>query len=94
MTVVFVRDWLVVFVFFFFQAEDGIRDIGVTGVQTCALPICIQVVMVIAISNPIIQGVMLYLFEDLRNFLFSDDQNRKKKEKPTQFKTGLPQATQ
>src|SRR3712207_7925449 len=24
----------------FFQAEDGIRDIGVTGVQTCALPIC------------------------------------------------------
>src|SRR3712207_2347523 len=28
------------FFFFFFQAEDGIRDIGVTGVQTCALPIC------------------------------------------------------
>src|SRR5258707_960659 len=27
--------------FFFFQAEDGIRDIGVTGVQTCALPIYI-----------------------------------------------------
>src|SRR3712207_9466030 len=27
----------------FFQAEDGIRDIGVTGVQTCALPICGQV---------------------------------------------------
>src|SRR5258707_2754685 len=26
-------------VVFFFQAEDGIRDIGVTGVQTCALPI-------------------------------------------------------
>src|SRR3712207_6925380 len=26
--------------FVFFQAEDGIRDIGVTGVQTCALPIC------------------------------------------------------
>src|SRR3712207_8980640 len=26
---------------FFFQAEDGIRDIGVTGVQTCALPILI-----------------------------------------------------
>src|SRR3712207_8171028 len=24
---------------YFFQAEDGIRDIGVTGVQTCALPI-------------------------------------------------------
>src|SRR3712207_7674436 len=27
--------------FFFFQAEDGIRDIGVTGVQTCALPISV-----------------------------------------------------
>ena len=25
---------------FFFQAEDGIRDHCVTGVQTCALPIC------------------------------------------------------
>src|SRR2546426_1376495 len=28
-------------VFFFFQAEDGIRDYKVTGVQTCALPICV-----------------------------------------------------
>src|SRR2546430_10186195 len=27
---------------FFFQAEDGIRDLTVTGVQTCALPICCQ----------------------------------------------------
>src|SRR2546430_9043984 len=27
-------------VLFFFQAEDGIRDLTVTGVQTCALPIC------------------------------------------------------
>src|SRR3712207_4853206 len=34
------REWsLCLFCFFFFQAEDGIRDIGVTGVQTCALPI-------------------------------------------------------
>src|SRR5204862_4497216 len=28
--------------FFFFQAEDGIRDLYVTGVQTCALPILIR----------------------------------------------------
>src|SRR5438128_9447432 len=28
-----------IFFFFFFQAEDGIRDATVTGVQTCALPI-------------------------------------------------------
>src|SRR5690606_39429721 len=31
---------LLFLVFFFFQAEDGIRDFHVTGVQTCALPIC------------------------------------------------------
>src|SRR5437762_7186476 len=30
------------FFFFFFQAEDGIRDTSVTGVQTCALPIYFQ----------------------------------------------------
>src|SRR2546430_5066328 len=28
--------------FFFFQAEDGIRDLTVTGVQTCALPIWVK----------------------------------------------------
>src|SRR2546422_8589083 len=28
-----------IYYFFFFQAEDGIRDVAVTGVQTCALPI-------------------------------------------------------
>ena len=33
------------FLFFFFQAEDGIRDIGVTGVQTCALPISDDLVL-------------------------------------------------
>src|SRR5690606_5306548 len=36
--VVFVQ----IFYFFFFQAEDGIRDFHVTGVQTCALPISEQ----------------------------------------------------
>src|SRR2546422_10509458 len=34
---------LLYFGFFFFQAEDGIRDVAVTGVQTCALPIWAQV---------------------------------------------------
>src|SRR2546425_4336944 len=32
----------VLFYFFFFQAEDGIRDKLVTGVQTCALPISVR----------------------------------------------------
>src|SRR5256884_3768701 len=30
---------ILLYLFFFFQAEDGIRDVAVTGVQTCALPI-------------------------------------------------------
>src|SRR5687767_15316240 len=35
---------------FFFQAEDGIRDKLVTGVQTCALPICIPAIL---LADPI-----------------------------------------
>ena len=34
---------MVLIICFFFQAEDGIRDCDVTGVQTCALPIWIKV---------------------------------------------------
>src|SRR5699024_3041465 len=37
---------------FFFQAEDGIRDRNVTGVQTCALPICTTL--------PFVQFLILY----------------------------------
>src|SRR3712207_4583784 len=39
MQIILCRGDLDVIMFFFFQAEDGIRDIGMTGVQTCALPI-------------------------------------------------------
>src|SRR6476620_12496518 len=39
------------FIFFFFQAEDGIRDIGVTGVQTCALPIFLFVAAVVEVPH-------------------------------------------
>src|SRR3712207_2874879 len=35
--------------FFFFQAKDGIRDIGVTGVQTCALPIFQYLLLVVGV---------------------------------------------
>src|SRR6266853_928843 len=35
---------LVILIFFFFQAEDVIRDLTVTGVQTCALPISLEIV--------------------------------------------------
>src|SRR5215208_205640 len=37
--------------FFFFQAEDGIRDGHVTGVQTCALPICRRTVRRLAVAE-------------------------------------------
>src|SRR2546430_9626839 len=38
---------------FFFQAEDGIRDLTVTGVQTCALPICTGRLVEYPYSTPI-----------------------------------------
>src|SRR5256885_15725512 len=41
--------------FFFFQAEDGIRDYKVTGVQTCALPICAQVTVFDASAGQLAQ---------------------------------------
>src|SRR5256884_3302695 len=40
--ILFSHSLLIILVFFFFQAEDGIRDVAVTGVQTCALPISFQ----------------------------------------------------
>ena len=39
--------------FFFFQAEDGIRDTSVTGVQTCALPISTMQEMKLSCETPI-----------------------------------------
>src|SRR5437773_2881996 len=38
--------------FFFFQAEDGIRDRDVTGVQTCALPIFVDGLRAVAGEQP------------------------------------------
>src|SRR6266496_6294228 len=37
--------------FFFFQAEDGIRDLYVTGVQTCALPISLFALLGAGLGN-------------------------------------------
>src|SRR5690554_7607396 len=53
--------WFLLF-FFFFQAEDGIRDADVTGVQTCALPIYDTVNATIGqgymLANPLQLAVM------------------------------------
>src|SRR5256886_13424151 len=46
------RSWVVSMVSFFFQAEGGIRDLTVTGVQTCALPILIRVMTMAAGAVP------------------------------------------
>src|SRR2546430_2509433 len=41
---------------FFFQAEDGIRDLTVTGVQTCALPICTTAADSLQVSPRLMTG--------------------------------------
>src|SRR5256885_7625082 len=57
---------VVVLCFFFFQAEDGIRDYKVTGVQTCALPIFIQLIALgIAGSIGIWMFYVQHQFEDV-----------------------------
>src|SRR2546430_8931608 len=47
------------FVFFFFQAEDGIRDLTVTGVQTCALPIFIIFIAIDLIAGLVAGAVTI-----------------------------------
>src|SRR2546430_15451405 len=42
--------------FFFFQAEDGIRDLTVTGVQTCALPIFMAIESATRFRRPVYAG--------------------------------------
>src|SRR2546422_3313854 len=45
--------------FFFFQAEDGIRDVAVTGVQTCALPIFTPLPEIVSAAREFAAGVMV-----------------------------------
>src|SRR3712207_9108442 len=51
---------------FFFQAEDGIRDIGVTGVQTCALPIFYNAIMVKALADRLAEAFAELLHRRVR----------------------------
>src|SRR5256885_6380702 len=44
--------WTSLYYIFFFQAEDGIRDYKVTGVQTCALPVAIEKMLVAEVLQP------------------------------------------
>src|SRR2546429_3477624 len=45
--------------FFFFQAEDGIRDVAVTGVQTCALPILVGIDVGGGVGSPLGEGWLI-----------------------------------
>src|SRR5437667_5553946 len=46
-----IAEWLIIYLFFF-QAEDGIRDRDVTGVQTCALPIFVDRPLAVPAERP------------------------------------------
>src|SRR5438876_5143278 len=73
---------------FFFQAEDGIRDGRVTGVQTCALPICYNptdvVRRVIALAR---------ITDDAGQFLFTDRLGNFDCELSKQIKVVIKQGT-
>src|SRR5438128_5011806 len=55
--------------FFFFQAEDGIRDATVTGVQTCALPIFRRAMNTLQNRNILLVDDMPSMHEDFRKIL-------------------------
>src|SRR5690349_7106772 len=55
--------------FFFFQAEDGIRDLYVTGVQTCALPICHLLVELGLPRHPVVREVAQLVLQPLEPVL-------------------------
>ena len=62
---------LIFLFFFFFQAEDGIRDWSVTGVQTCALPIS-KVALDLMLGNQ--PHEVIYL-KEYQNLLYLVDKN-------------------
>src|SRR2546430_17060921 len=57
---------------FFFQAEDGIRDLTVTGVQTCALPIFIEKIAARVGASKIIRNFLFVLADHRRTNLIPE----------------------
>src|SRR5437868_13106 len=83
--------------FFFFQAEDGIRYRNVTGVQTCALPICVFTFNVVPHECKYTVDVRvneLYTFEEvldiIRNNVKSDVQPRSSRLRSTSIPVDHP----
>src|SRR5699024_11356288 len=58
--------------FFFFQAEDGIRDRNVTGVQTCALPILTlrSVLTGICLMDPLFKTIIAILAVSVKGVMY------------------------
>src|SRR5699024_11974132 len=68
--------------FFFFQAEDGIRDRNVTGVQTCALPIsqlAPQITALVSMINPA-EGMKVRETQEFLPLNFRSEERRVGKE--------------
>src|SRR2546429_3501237 len=65
---------------FFFQAEDGIRDVAVTGVQTCALPIsylrrfALLQLNVVQVADRLVVDTRHHVFEQDKTFLLELDE--------------------
>src|SRR5256885_12405414 len=75
---------------FFFQAEDGIRDYKVTGVQTCALPICGDLLTDIPglIEVPVIELVGLRLLHRLDDVVVLDLADAEKRRRSEERRVG------
>src|SRR5690606_24240246 len=58
--------------FFFFQAEDGIRDFHVTGVQTCALPICYTLGTTLVMHSNFIHNKATFSHEVIHIYQYYD----------------------
>src|SRR5699024_11686932 len=63
----------VCFFIFFFQAEDGIRDRNVTGVQTCALPICCLAMLTSQSTNQLLLLSELQIGFGILHIFFGKD---------------------
>src|SRR5690606_40246154 len=67
----------IMYILFFFQAEDGIRDFHVTGVQTCALPIYFPLVDPTEVNYiDVAPNQISSISASLIPFLEHDDANR------------------
>src|SRR5699024_11272933 len=60
----------IIFFYFFFQAEDGIRDRNVTGVQTCALPILFKQQLLTLLLRDRLLNQHMQLEQECQQLLF------------------------